>query len=121
VSDEGKRNDVYVLSFPVAGAARLVSSAGGTQPRWSPDGRELFYIAPDSTLMAVEVKTGAGFEHGVPVPLFDTGLKNLRPTNAFAYAVSRDGQRFLLQNPLQDSGGATPMKIVTNWLAGVKR
>jgi hypothetical protein len=121
VSDEGKRSGVYVQGFPVAGAARPVSTAGGTQPRWSPNGTELFYIAPDANLMAVQVKTGGGFESGVPVPLFDTGLRNVRPGSAFSYAVSRDGRRFLLQTPIQDSTGAAPIKIVTNWLAGVKK
>jgi hypothetical protein len=47
-----------------------VSVKGGTRPIWSRDGRELFYIAADNKLMAVDVKSGARFEHGVSKPLF---------------------------------------------------
>ena len=90
-----------------------ISSAGGTQPRWRRDGKELFYLAPDRKLMAVAVKTGPTFEVDSPRPLFQTMLD----PSAFrqAYAVSADGNRFLLNTPVETV--AQPLTVVLNWPA----
>ena len=71
VSDESGRYEVYVQSFPGGGGKRQVSTGGGIGPRWRGDGKELFYHAPDGKLMAVPVKSGASFEAGAPVALFE--------------------------------------------------
>ena len=55
-SNESGRYEIYVRGFPQTGGKWLVSVAGGTQPRWRRDGREIYYVAPDNKLMAVEVK-----------------------------------------------------------------
>ena len=92
-SVESKRqNEVYVQSFPPTGAKYQISTNGGTQPYWRADGRELFYIAPDGKLMAVPVKTGATFEFGSPLALFQT--PDPQTPSSSGYAVSPDGQRF---------------------------
>jgi serine/threonine protein kinase/Tol biopolymer transport system component len=64
------RNEIYVQPFPIATGRFQISTMGGTQGRWSSDGKELFYHSPDSRVMAVEVHAGESFEAGVPKPLF---------------------------------------------------
>ena len=73
VSDESGRPEVYVQTFPVSTAKWRVSTNGGTQPRWRRDGKEIFYLASDSRLMAVAVSAGASFEAGIPAALFELG------------------------------------------------
>jgi hypothetical protein len=93
-----------------------VSANGGETPTWSADGQELFFIAADRKLMAVQVKGGAKFEAGIPRPLFET-----RYTGGFNswFDVSRDG-RFLIPTPVEPSANA-PMTVVVNWTAGLKK
>jgi Tol biopolymer transport system component len=71
VSNESKRNEVYVQSFPNPAAKWQISTEGGTTPVWSRDGKELFFVGANQRMMSVEVKEGAKFEAGVPKPLFD--------------------------------------------------
>jgi Tol biopolymer transport system component len=90
VSDESGQPQVYLQSFPSPTRQEQVSTGGGTQPRWRPDGRELFYLAPDGKIMAVSMRGNATLETDAPRPLFNTPLDSgaLRQT----YAVSPDGQ-----------------------------
>ena len=69
-SNESGRKEVYVQSFPDPGGKWQVSTAGGVDPRWRADGKEIYYRAPDQKLMAVEVQAGGDFPAGVPQPLF---------------------------------------------------
>ena len=119
-SDESRDAQVYVRSFP-DGAARIqISSSGGTQPEWRRDGGELFYLAPDSTLMAVPMQaTGAGLRPGVAQPLFRTTAETAR-TIRNNYAASPDGQRFLVMVPLVNPD-ASPLVGVLNWPAALPR
>ncbi|HEY7863062.1 MAG TPA: hypothetical protein VIE39_05345, partial [Thermoanaerobaculia bacterium] len=89
-SEESGRTEIYLAEFPGPGTRSQVSPAGGTSPRWGRSGRELFYLAEDGALMAVEVRTGGGPEAGVPVKLF------VPHPRALDYDVSADGQRFLV-------------------------
>jgi Tol biopolymer transport system component len=73
-SDESGAPEVYVQAFPALGSKLRISTGGGCQPQWRRDGKELFYVAADRKLMAVDVKTGATFEAGVPKPLFETRI-----------------------------------------------
>ena len=118
VSDETRSAQVYVRSFP-DGATRIhVSSGGGDEPQWRPDGKELFYLAPDTTLMAVDVQArGAGLAIGAPRPLFVT---NTDPADVIrnVYSPSIDGQRFLLMSPIVPRG-TSPLVGVLNWAAGL--
>jgi Tol biopolymer transport system component len=70
-SDESGRWEVYVGEFPGGGVRRQISAGGGVEPRWRPDGKELFYVSPDGTMMAVSMQFN---EHSVlpamPRPLF---------------------------------------------------
>jgi serine/threonine protein kinase/Tol biopolymer transport system component len=117
-SDESGKTEVYVQSFPAAGGKVQISTGGGAQPVWRRDGRELFYIDPDRKLMSVEVKAGATFEVGVSKPLFDTRVESY--TNDNRYAVSPDGQRFLMNVPVE-AQTSTPITVVLNWTADLKK
>jgi len=107
VSAETGRDEVYVRDFPAGDRKWQVSSGGGLMPRWRGDGNELFYLALDGTLMAVSVRAEkTTLELGAARALFATGLRFLpafkNRTNQ--YAVSRDGERFLINVPVADSG-----------------
>jgi Tol biopolymer transport system component len=116
VSNESGRNEVYVRAFPGGGGVWPISINGGAGPRWRADGRELFYVAPDETIMSVTIASASRFEAAPPKPLFKADLRNTE-----AYAVSRDGQRFLL-NPDADEAtlSAPPISVLVNWAAAKK-
>ncbi len=114
-SSESGKWEIYVTSFPGAHGKWQVSNAGGTQPRWRGDGKELFYLSPDDKLMAVPVKTGANFDAGTPTVLFQAYLRETvaATSEQFFYDVSRDGQKFLINTQLK--AAITPMSVVLNW------
>lgn len=120
VSNESGTWQVYVRSFPASGGKWQVSTAGGGQPRWRRDGRELFYIGPGSRLMTVEVKGGvASFEAGVPKALFELRITDMT-FHRNSYVVAADGQRFLVTSRLEEAA-STPTTVVLNWTAGLKQ
>ncbi|MGB5661546.1 MAG: hypothetical protein WBO54_18905, partial [Thermoanaerobaculia bacterium] len=112
-SDESGRPEIYVTTFPDAGRKWQVSTDGGAQPRWRGDGRELYYLTPAAKLMVAEVDpTGAGFQIGELIELFDTPrLQN----GVFDYDVTSDGEGFLM-NTVGDSA-FEPITLVVNWTA----
>jgi dipeptidyl aminopeptidase/acylaminoacyl peptidase len=121
-SNESGRDEVYVQPFPGPAGKQLVSTAGGSQPRWRRNGKELFYVAADTKLMAVPIASpsdGHTLEVGLPVPLFRTRLVGVDQPKA-QYAVAADGQRFLM-NVVADESTASPITIVQNWTAAVKK
>jgi eukaryotic-like serine/threonine-protein kinase len=114
-SDETGGYEVYVQAFPGKEGKWPISSKSGTRPAWSRDGKELFYIAGDNKLMAVDVKGGVKFEHGVPKALFEART----PPDA-SFDVAPDGKRFLMVSALSHDANP-PMTVVINWQAGAKR
>jgi serine/threonine protein kinase len=108
------RPEVYVQSFPDGAARTQVSTAGGTQVRWSADGREIYYLAPDGKLMAVGFTAAPAPDVKPPVALFQTHLANGNNVigNKAQYAVSHDG-RFLLNTVVESP--STPIVVVLNW------
>ena len=117
-SNESGKTEVYVQSFPTSGGKWLISTGGGSQPRWRGDGKELFYIAPDKTLMAVGINAGSTFEMTTPTPLFQTQVSSYNAPNR--YVVSADGQRFLINCPA-GAINRTPIKVALNWTNGLKK
>jgi len=117
-SDESRRTEVYVVPFPGPGGKWQVSTAGGTDPRWRRDGKELFYLDPTNRLMVAAVKgDGGSFEVGAVQALFQTRARTgLRSP----YDVSADGQRFLI-NTLPALTNTPPFTVVFNWTAGLKK
>jgi len=123
-SNETGIKEVYVQPFPMSSAGKWsVSNGGGNQPRWRRDGKELFYVAPDSTLMAVDVSsTGGNFKLGVPKALFKTSIlggSGGGPASSWRWD-SPDGQRFLINSPVEEAT-ATPVTIVLNWQTALKK
>ena len=125
-SNETGRNEVYVQPFPSGAGKWQISTNGGFFPRWRRDGRELFYmtLASGGKMMAVDVgSSGSTFEAGSPKELFDSPYINLtHAAGAYhTYAVSADGQRFLIPHPPSgDNASVTmPIAVVENWAAGV--
>ena len=114
-SDETKRDEVYVQTFPTAGGKWRLSTDGGGYPIWGREGKELFFIGADGKLMAVDVAGGAKFEASVPKPLFDSRLVKLATT---WYDVSKDG-RFLI--PIQIEQPNESVSMVVNWMAGLPK
>jgi Tol biopolymer transport system component len=110
--------EVYVTSFPQGDQKRLISVGGGGTPRWRQDGRELYYLGPDGRLMAVDIRIdGNRIDSGIPRVLFDTGLM---PNPIWDhYAVTPDGQRFLLQIPTETE--VPPITAVINWQRSLTR
>ena len=124
-SDESGRYEVYVQPFSETSAAPAgkfqISSEGGNQPRWRRDGKEIYYIAPDGRLMAVEVKTAPQFEHGAPKSLFQTRIYlGGTVVTALRYSPAPDGKRFLINSQAEEMASA-PITVVLNWIAGLKR
>jgi eukaryotic-like serine/threonine-protein kinase len=113
VSDESGTPQIYVRSFPSLSGKRQVSADGGTQPRWRRDGAELFYLAANRQLVAVAVTTGDAFAVRGVAALFPTTLLSSEPRHS--YAVSADGQRFLLNVPVAPENSA--ITIVLDWPA----
>ena len=107
VSDESGNNDVYVRDFPNGAKKWRISAAGGSLPRWSRDGKEIFYMAPRK-LFAVSVRTKPDFAPGAPVALFE------RRALPAAYDVSSDGKRFVI---LDRPANEPPLSIhvAHNW------
>ncbi len=109
--------EVFVRGFPQGGKWQI-STDNGQQPKWRGDGKELFYIADSQKFMAVEVNTSpTSLGVGAPRFLFETSLfvggRNW-------YVVTADGQRFLVRVPAEE-GGFSPLTVVMNWTAGLKR
>jgi Tol biopolymer transport system component len=115
-SAESGQDQIYVQPFPATGGKYQVSKGGGVRPLWRADGRELFFQALDSTMMAAAIDTTRQFEAGMPKPLFQTGAAISRRN----VAVTRDGQRFLVNTGIQRSS-TVPLTVVVNWQAGLTR
>jgi Tol biopolymer transport system component len=116
-SNETGRFEIYVQPFPGPGGRVQVSSEGGAQVRWRPDGRELFYIALDGRLMAVPIsfdRNSTEARAGTPVPLFATRVGGAVQSNmVIQYAVSPDGRRFLMNTVTDDA--TAPITMILNW------
>jgi dipeptidyl aminopeptidase/acylaminoacyl peptidase len=115
-SNETGRYEIYVRPFSSPGGAIPISTSGGVYPRWSRDGKELYFIAPDAKLMAVSIRaTPTMVEASVPTPLFQTrrlgGGSNVIG-RGHQYDVARDG-RFLINVDAESS--APPITLLMNW------
>ena len=121
VANESGRPEVFVQSFPERQGRTQVLTAGGTQVRWSADGKEIFYIAPDGRLMAASVTLGSSSPGvALPVALFQTHLATGINVvgNKAQYAVSRDG-RFLLNTAIESP--SAPIVVAVNWMKKVPK
>jgi eukaryotic-like serine/threonine-protein kinase len=118
-SDEHGKENVYIQAFPATGVSYRISRQGGWQPVWRRDGRELFYLATDGTLMAAAVSAHDDIvEAGVPIPLFRPTVRSTLLRNHFD--VAPNGDRILINTPVQDEATA-PITVVLNWTAALPK
>jgi Tol biopolymer transport system component len=111
-SDESNQRQVYITSFPDGGRAKYqVSIAGGTEPRWRGDGKELFFVNSNTLLSASVNASATGVQIGVPKPLFQFRNTGIPRSN---YGVRPDGQRFLFNLRAVERASA-PITVVMNW------
>jgi Tol biopolymer transport system component len=114
-SDRSGDYEVYVQPLEGDGRRVQVSFEGGTQPRWSADGKELFYVARQDTLVAVKVSTNPTFQMGEANELFSNNNLYLSGSGRYpSYDVSNDGQRFLLLEPA-DQASRPEIHVIQNW------
>ena len=114
-SNETGRDEVNVQSYPPGDGKWQISTQGGAQPMWNPDGRELFY-KNGNRLMVVPVQLTPTFKPGVPRELFQIPLPERTTGDPSRFAVSPDGQRFLVTTtdatrPADDSA----VHVILNW------
>jgi Tol biopolymer transport system component len=115
-SNESGRHEIYVQGFPERRGKWPVSAEGGRSAAWRADGKELYWVGPDGTLMAASVELQAA---GVRVSRTEA-LFRLPANERAQYQPSRDGRRFLVYEPegaLQDR----PMVVQLNWAARLGR
>ena len=115
MTNESGRQEVYVRPFSRDGDKLQVSTAGGGWPRWRRDGKEIFYLAPDRTIVAVPVaRQGSRLEIGAGRPLFTVRTRPQARLDSYNYDVSADGRRFLVNTFVEQSTSAA-INIVINW------
>jgi hypothetical protein len=121
VSRESGQNEIYVRSFPDGDGRWQVSKDGGVDPRWRRDGKELFYLQ-GTKVMAVEISSSPTFQPGTPKELFEAPFAQAGDwSRNSAYDVSPDGKRFLATVPAAQNLSDTPITVVLNWQAGLKK
>ena len=132
-SNETGQYEVYVRSFPSGTAQYQLSGGGGMFPRWRQDGKELFFLTLGGRQRMASVKidaSGSNFKFERPVELFDTAYVNFTHGGGsggtfLPWAISRDGQRFLIPRPeypeSANSAATTPISVIVNWAATLKR
>jgi serine/threonine protein kinase len=111
-SDEPGQTEIFARRFPMTEETWRISTSGGRQPSWSRDGKEIFFLDLDDRLMAAPVSAASTLSVGAPQTLFRTTLRLDGVANQ--YAVSADGQRFLMAVPTRDVD-REPFRVLLNW------
>ena len=114
-SNESGAREVWIRSFPDLQNKHQVSTAGGSNPEWDPDGNELYYIGRDRRLMSVAIESDSKDLLGSPRALFPTRIAGHEFKRL--YAVARNGEKFLM---IVARGSSPPITLTLNWTAGLK-
>jgi eukaryotic-like serine/threonine-protein kinase len=123
LSDESGRNEIYVRPFPDAdGGKWQISTDGGSELWWAPSGKELFYRtgANRERMMSVNIQAEPSFAPGRPRLLFEAPYFSRGATGP-DYAVSPDGQRFLMIKPPKQKDLSPQINVVHNWFEELKQ
>jgi hypothetical protein len=112
-SDETGELEVYVQAVNEPGRRQPVSVSGGTEPRWRGDGRELFFLGADLSVMAVDVTPGPALVLGQPRRLFRVPMARARSLYINHYDAAADGSRFVIQSP--ERNATPPLMVLLNW------
>jgi eukaryotic-like serine/threonine-protein kinase len=120
VSDESGRKEVFVASFPDASQRIRVSSDGGIQPRWSRDGRELFFVSKRETMMSAPFDPSSGLPSAPPASLFDVPIFDAFGSShvPLRYDVAADGRFLVTVRASKDP--PPPLVLVVNWQSLLK-
>lgn len=119
VSSESGTPDVFVHALGAGGGRWQVSTNGGLEPRWSQDGKELFYRR-NTQLISVPVETSPNLTLGTATLLFE-GVYNLRTDSGVSYSVSPDGKRFLMVRRAAQLHAPDSVNVILNWTEDLKR
>jgi serine/threonine protein kinase len=120
-SDESGRYDIYVQPFPDASKGKwVISQGGGFEPRWSRDGRELFFFSGQKLMVADVKGSGDSFSASAPRELFTAPVPGGYTGDSHRWQVSSDGKRFLLLVPTTVGSGAY-LDVLINWESLLKR
>jgi hypothetical protein len=115
-SNESGQDEVYAASFPAFAAKGKISSSGGRYPLWAKGGKEVLYLAADGALMSAEIRTGSSVVADAPKLLFRTAGYDLG-----RFAATADGNRFLINEPVQKpEAEKSDITVVLNWAAGIR-
>jgi Tol biopolymer transport system component len=115
MSDEGGRPEVFVAPFPWTGTKWQVSNGGGADPRWRPDGKELYYFNFTGITAAEVNGSEPAFQVGGSKLLFRVPVRGI----GREFAPTKDGQRFLAIVP--NTGNSQQLTLVQNWTAELKK
>jgi serine/threonine-protein kinase len=123
------KDEIYVRPFPEVNKGKWqVSTGGGNSALWSPDGRELFYLSLDNSVMSVAVETKPTLRFGTPKLLFKNTNRAASQTSGITWDIHPDGKRFLMMKPAEaaPSTAAAPavrpkINIVLNWTEELKQ
>jgi eukaryotic-like serine/threonine-protein kinase len=121
-SNESGINEVYVRPFLNSSGGRWqISNGGGSQPVWSPKGRELFFLDRSSQLYAAEVQTAGTFGVGDVRPLFDASRFSIDPFHQ-SFDVTPDGGSFIFSSPRQPGARTSGLRLVwvNNWFTDLQ-
>jgi eukaryotic-like serine/threonine-protein kinase len=131
-SKESGRYEIYVRPFdpnsangvPPGGGKWQVSTQGGVSPRWNSDGKELFYVVPDGTIMSAEVSGSNGvFQSGIPKTLFKPKGSTPPQPGYYYWDASPDGTKFIftVSASTNTAAPATRFTVVLNWTSLLKK
>jgi len=118
-SSESGRDEIYVQAFPdKVGGRWQVSRSGGSLATWRADGKEIYYLGTEGTLMAADVRTEGTFDVGTPHPLFKAQFRSTAGRN---YDATPDGRRFLVNGPKENDRSGQSVTLVLNWPAALRK
>ena len=113
LSTESSRPEVYVRAANGTGGRWQVSTGGGEEPKWSADGRELYYRY-GAIMMVAKIGAGPVFETSTPVRLF-SGVYNLRNESGLSYDVDPKTGRFVMIRVRDDNAASPTLRLIANW------
>ena len=117
-SNESGSPEIYVVSYPDLRGKKRVSSGGGDEPKWSPDGRRL-YFKSGRDVMGLDVAPGPDFAFSEPKPLFSGNYWGFLQQAWPSYCVAPDGRFLMIEERAADSG--LQINVVLNWFEDLKR
>ncbi len=118
-SDKSGQTEVYLRPYPGPGEEQQVSTDGGGEPRWLPDGRELFYRTQAGEVLSVSVQTTPSVELGTPQLLFE--VPNMGHSRNGSFDVHPDGERFVVVRNVGTDSSTTQINVVLNWFEELTR